>query len=137
MENLLLGLHKEIGETLCPAQARFKARAPDGTKWEKSIRARVEGGQTLSDTRVLRNSVTYRATPKRVDVGTNDKRAATHQFGAKIRPKKVKALRFKVGDRWATKKLVRIPARPFIGLSEDDEKEINEIIRERIGEVLK
>lgn len=132
-------MHKEIGEHLVSsAQERFKAEtAPDGTKWEKSIRARMEGGQTLSDTRRLRNSITCAARPDKVEVGTNDKRASTHQNGAVIRAKKAKALKFRVGKRWAVKKEVRIPARPFLGISEDDEKEINEIIRERLQECLK
>ncbi len=133
------GLHKEIGEELVAStQLRFREEtAPDSTKWPQSIRAREEGGQTLSDTRRLRNSITAAARPDRVEVGTNDKRAAVHQFGAVIRPKRAKALRFRVGKRWATKQEVSIPARPFLGVSDDDEQAIKEIIQERIGELLK
>ncbi|NHM25458.1 phage virion morphogenesis protein [Desulfofundulus sp. TPOSR] len=132
-------LHKEIGEHLVSStQERFKTEtAPDGTKWPQSIRAREEGGQTLSDTRRLRNSISYAARPDRVEVGTNDKRAPVHQFGATIRPSRAKALKFQVGGRWAVKKLVRIPARPFLGLSDDDQVAISEIIRERLEECLK
>jgi phage virion morphogenesis protein len=132
-------LHKEIGEHLVAStQMRFKEEtAPDGTRWPQSIRAREEGGQTLSDTRRLRNSITCAGRPDRVEVGTNDIRASTHQFGAVIRAKRAKALKFRVGGRWAVKKAVRIPARPFLGLSDDDQEAINEIIRERLEECLK
>lgn len=132
-------LHKEIGQCLVSStQERFKTEtAPDGTKWPPSIRAREEGGQTLSQTRRLRNSITYTARPDRVEAGTNDKRARTHQLGATIKPKRAKALKFMVGKRWAVKQSVTIPARPFMGISEDDIAEINEIIREHLEEVLK
>jgi len=132
-------LHKEIGEQLVAStQMRFKEEtAPDGTKWPQSIRAREEGGQTLSDTRRLRSSITYAARPDRVEVGTNDKRASVHQNGAVIKPKRAKHLRFRIAARWAQKEEVRIPARPFIGLSDDDHAAINEIIKNRIEEQLK
>lgn len=132
-------LHKEIGEQLLSStQERFKTqRGPDGRKWKPSIRVRTEGGQTLSDTRRLRNSLTTTARPDRVVVGTNDIRARLHQEGGEIKPKKVKALRFKVGGRWAVKKSVTMPARPYLGISPEDEKLIQDIIRNNIEEALK
>ena len=133
------GLHKEIGEHLVSStQERFRTEtSPAGSKWPPSIRARKEGGQTLSQTRRLRNSITMAARPDRVEVGTNDKRASVHQNGAIIRPKAAKALKFMVGKRWAVKKEVRIKARPFLGINGDDHEAINEIIKERIEECLK
>jgi phage virion morphogenesis protein len=132
-------MHKEIGEALVAStQRRFKTETgPDGKKWPQSIRARMEGGQTLSDTRRLRNSVTAASRPDRVEVGTNDKRAAIHQYGGIIRAKRAKALRFSIGGQWAVKKLVRIPARPFIGINDADNKAINEIVRDYLGDCLK
>ena len=70
-------------------------------------------------------------------VGTNVKYAATHQFGEPgrtIRARKKKALRFQVGGKWVTKKQVRItiPARPFLGLSEDDMQEMKATVEEFI-----
>lgn len=65
------------------------------------------------------------------------KYAATHQFGEPgrtIRARKKKALRFQVGGKWVTKKQVRItiPARPFLGLSEDDMQEMKATVEEFI-----
>lgn len=133
------GLHKEIGEQLLSTtQQRFKTeRGPDGRKWTPSIRARSEGGQTLSQTRRLRNSITTYARPDRVAVGTNDIRARIHQYGGTITPKRARVLRFQIGTRWAVKKSVTIPARPYLGISEDDEGLIQDIIRERFEEALR
>jgi len=70
------------------AQLRFRtATGPDGQAWLKSFRARNEGGQTLSLTRRLRNSITYEAGNTSVTVGTNVVYAAIHQFGGVIRAK--------------------------------------------------
>lgn len=41
--------------------------------------------------------------------------AATHEYGATIRAKSGKYLRFKIGNQWVSKKQVKIPARPMVG----------------------
>ena len=68
---------------------------------------------------------------------TNVKHGATHQFGERgrtIRAKTRKGLRFQVGGRWVTKKQVKvsIPARPFLGLSEEDMEEIKATVEDFI-----
>ncbi|MCU0918725.1 MAG: phage virion morphogenesis protein [Burkholderiaceae bacterium] len=71
------------------AQLRFRTtRGPDGQAWPKSRRASEEGGQTLSLTRRLRNSISTAATSTTASVGTNVVYAAIHQFGGIIRAKK-------------------------------------------------
>jgi phage virion morphogenesis protein len=71
------------------AQMRFRTeKTPEGQAWEKSYRARTEGGQTLSLTRRLRNSITAAHGPTTASVGTNVAYAAIHQFGGVIRAKK-------------------------------------------------
>jgi phage virion morphogenesis protein len=70
-------------------QLRFRTmRAPDGQPWQKSRRAEAEGGQTLSLTRRLRNSITSAWDRLTATVGTNVIYAAIHQFGGIIRAKK-------------------------------------------------
>ena len=118
---------------------RFKeGRAPDGRRWKTSIRAATTGGKTLIDSSQLRNSIKAKSDASGFAVGTNVKHAATHQFGEPgrtIRAKKAKALRFQVGGRWVTKKQVKvsIPARPFLGLSEDDMQEIKATVEDFVG----
>ena len=118
---------------------RFKqSKDPSGKRWKTSIRAATTGGKTLIDSSQLRNSIKAKSDASGFAVGTNVKHAATHQFGEPgrtIRAKKAKALRFQVGGRWVTKKQVKvsIPARPFLGLSEDDIQEIKATVEDFVG----
>lgn len=82
--------------------------------WPKSARAVAEGGQTLVDRGILRNSFQILAGRQSTQVGTAVKYAAVHQFGATIRAKTSRGLRFKIGDQWITKHSVTLPARPFL-----------------------
>lgn len=149
-----------IGRVLkTSAQLRFReGRGPDGTAWQQSFRAQLEGGQTLSLTRRLRNSISYKADQTSTEVGTNVAYAAIHQFGGVIRaksgpflaipitqqarragsPRNMKHLvvaqslkgQFMLLDHrsgtvhYLLRKQVRMPARPFLGVSDDDRTEL-------------
>ncbi|MYE01471.1 MAG: phage virion morphogenesis protein [Alphaproteobacteria bacterium] len=117
---------------------------PNRQPWKKSLRAKRQRGQTLTDTGRLRKSITWNRLPDGVEVGTNVVYAAIHQFGGKtkpriIRPKRAKALAFRVGNvaggrgvlRFASKVRhpgSRIPARPFLGIDDRDRRAIRRII---------
>ena len=109
---------------------RFKNSVdPTGKRWKVSIRAASDGGKTLIKTAQLRNSIKAKSDETGFAVGTNVKHAAPHQFGEPgrtIRAQRAKALRFQVGGKWVSKKQVKIkiPARPFLGLSDEDMQEI-------------
>ena len=124
-------LAEAIGEALVAGtQDRFeRGEAPDGSKWPASKR----GGQTLMDTGRLKNSIGYEASPALVVVGTSAEYAATHQFGAHIEAKNAKTLKFKVNGKWVSKKSVDIPARPFIGLSDEDVAEAKGCVLDHIA----
>lgn len=160
---------KGIGRVLkTGAQLRFRSgKSPDGRSWQQSHRAREEGGQTLSLTRRLRNSITYRAEHDSVEVGTNVVYAAIHQFGGIIRAKNGPFLaipitpearaagsprnmpnlvvtqsikgQFMLVDKdsgtvhYLLKKQVKIPARPFLGASDDDRTELLRIMDEHLS----
>lgn len=119
---------------------RFKqSKDPSGKRWKVSIRAATEGGKTLIQSSQLRNSIQSRSDATGFAVGTNAKHAATHQFGENgrtIRARRKKALRFQVGGIWVSKKQVRIriPARPFLGFSDDDMQEIKATTEEFLQE---
>ncbi len=119
---------------------RFKNSIdPSGKRWKVSIRAASEGGKTLIKSAQLRNSIKSRSDETGFAVGTNVKHAATHQFGEPgrtIRARRAKALRFQVGGKWVSKKQVRIriPARPFLGLSDEDMQEIKATAEEFLQE---
>jgi phage gpG-like protein len=92
-----------------------------------SIRALLQGGRTMTDTGRLAASITHEADEAGVAIGTNVAYGAIHQTGGTITAKTSSGLRFRVGGQWVTKQSVTIPARPFLGIDEDDEKEIEAI----------
>lgn len=118
---------------------RFKqSKDPTGRRWKTSIRAATTGGKTLVASAQLRNSIKVKSDASGFAIGTNVKHAATHQFGEPgrtIRAKTSKGLRFQVGGQWVTKKKVKvsIPARPFLGFSEDDLQEMKGTVEDFIG----
>lgn len=140
------GLFEQIGMSLVTStQARFeRGQAPDGSPWPPSMRAKLTGGKTLIETARLMRSVTYQANDGGVEVGTNVIYAAIHQLGGNInRPARQQTLTFKRGkdgkrQQGFRKKgrgnetrtvsigagIVHMPARPFLGLDDDDQREI-------------
>lgn len=116
------GVMAEIGEMLTSSTVeRFDAgQGPDGESWEPSRRAEQEGGKTLVDTGRLRGSIGYEASPAQVAVGSNVASARIHQLGGQT------------GRGHA----VTLPARPYIGISEDDIKEARAILRDHLVAVL-
>lgn len=118
---------------------RFNSQeSPDGTKWKPSIRAASTDGKTLIQSSGLRTSIRSTANSSSAAVGTNLIYAATHQFGDQrtIRAKNGKYLRFQIGNKWVSVPSVRvnIPARPFLGVSKEDEEEIRELFEDMFKE---
>jgi phage virion morphogenesis protein len=114
---------------LSQTQERFLEEAgPDGEKWPVSLRVKFGGGNTLRDSQRLFQSLTYQADADSAEIGTNLIYAAVHQFGAVIRAKNAKALRFHIPgvDGLMSRKSVRIPDRPFLGLNAENRDAIAE-----------
>lgn len=112
-------LSNKIGEALVVStRQRFKdEKSPSGEKWDPSNRAVEQGGQTLSDTARLKNSIRYEATSDTVFVGTNVKYAAIHQFGS---------------DGGSFKRPSGVIARPFLGISKEDLEEAKDIAAKHV-----
>lgn len=111
----------------------------DDKPWQKSWRARMQGGTTLRDTSRLYNSIKYTVLDggKRVIVGTNVFYAPVMHYGATIRAKTGKYLKFKTTmGGWAQIQSVIIPPRPFLGMSVDDSQEVLFEIEEYLLELL-
>lgn len=138
-----LELHKAIGLELRDAtDRRFKRGVdPDERPWPKSMRAYLQGGQTLRDTGLLQSSITFAPDRTGLDfgvIGSNLKYARIHQYGGVIRPKKAKALTFALADGTLVKvKKVVMPARPYIGLSVTDKDDLVELTTEYMKGLLK
>ena len=93
----------------------YKEQAPDGTKWKPLSPARIKqrmkrhksgNMKILQDTGELRRSVQYEAKQTYVRIGSNLIYARTHQFGRG-----------------------KIPARPFLGVTPNEQQHINDMFR--------
>jgi phage gpG-like protein len=129
---------KDVGEVILESIQRNirEGRSPEGKAWRPSIRAAVEGGVTLRDTSAhLYNRLHVVAESDRVAVSADWEFAHVHQFGAVIRPKEAKALRFQLANgQWVTTKKVVIPPRPFMGVRDEDWGEIHDTLMEHLLE---
>lgn len=133
-------LMESVGEALVSGTLkRFSDQEdPQGKQWEPSARAAEEGGETLTKTAALRNSIDYAATSDKVMVGSNLPYARIHQKGGTIKPKKAKKLVFKGrGGKKVAVDEVTIPARPYLGVSPDDMKEVRETISDFLAGTFK
>ena len=131
---------------------RFRnEEAPDGTKWKPSKRTSTsrKREKILTNTGRLKRSINSKADRRGFAVGTNVVYAATHQFGDEnrelgpltIKAKKAKSLMFNIGGKDIFVKKVHIPslkvsipARPFLGISEEDIAEIRATLIELVGD---
>lgn len=102
--------------------------APDGSKWLPSIRAKETGGKTLTDSARLKQSITHKASSDQVEIGTNVIYAGVHQRGATIHGNPHLRFRLPGGLGFRTVEQVVIPQREFLGISADDEDEIEALI---------
>lgn len=125
----LSGLNQSIADELYGStKARFiDKKAPDGSTWDdlSPLTKQLKGNDNiLVDSNNLLDSITRYYTDSSAVVGTAADYAPTHQFGATIRPKNGQYLRFGNKNGGASLTSVTIPARPFIGISAEDEREI-------------
>ena len=142
------GLMDEIGQTMVlSTKARMQAGiSPDGTPFAPrsavtlaryAAEGRKFGPKPLWLTGAMRQNVAHSAGPDHVSWGSNAIQAAVMHFGAeqgefgaaigRTRPseKRAKSLDYFTPIPWG-----RIPARPFLGLSEQDRTDITEIVGE-------
>ena len=136
-------------------ERRFKTQTgPDGTAWTP-LQKRYAGRKKYNKTRILtlrgylRGGIHYQASgDNAVEIGTNSVYGAIHQFGGVIdMPARAATVRFrsKAGrilfagkkHKRATEKTVnigahqvKIPARPFLGISDEDDVRLQAILQE-------
>ncbi|WP_273792381.1 phage virion morphogenesis protein [Brucella anthropi] len=95
---------------------------PEGAPWKPNI----TGTSILYRSGALARSIDYIATPTSVMIGSSLVYARIHQLGGTIRPKTAKALAFMIGGMVRLVQSVTIPARKYLGLSTQDQREIIE-----------
>jgi len=102
-----------------------------GKALEPSRRAQADGGKTLIDKGQLRDSYTYQvfADGSGVEVGSDLIYAAIHHFGGETGRRRSRAsLRSRHTAHPVHNHAVTLPARPVLGINEDDEQEIDVIV---------
>lgn len=111
--------------------------APDGSAWQQSIRAKEEGGQTLTDSSQLRSSIHAEAANGSVRWGSNKIYARMMNDGGTIRAKGGGKLKFQLpgGLGFRSVEEVTIPARPFLGINAEDEAELVALTEEYAAEI--
>ena len=105
-------------------------RDPDGKSWSPSRRAQEQGGKTLQNSNRLFQSLSSEATQAFAAWGSNVIYAGIHQLGGTIKAKNGKKLVFKGYRGFVSVSQVEIPARPYLGISKDDESEIEHIVHD-------
>ncbi len=106
-------------------------KSPDGESWKtlnSEYKKTKRNSRILTESGRLRDSINYRATRDQVTVGTNVIYAAVHQLGATIKPKSASHLVFRLTSGIVLAKSVTIPARPYLGISDDDQVMISETV---------
>jgi len=100
--------------------------SPGGAAWQAN-RARTS---TLYKSGALSDSIDYQASAASVLVGSGLVYSRIHQYGGVIKPKNGSALKFWWVSggftNFAIVKSVTMPARPYLGLSADNQNEIVE-----------
>lgn len=95
-------------------------RSPDGEPWqplspEYAKRKKKNKDKILRLNDILRDTLAYNIGNQSLEFGSNKEYAAIQHFG---------------GSADMSPRLAAIPARPFLGLSKEDENEVIEILRE-------
>ncbi|KGQ56922.1 phage morphogeneis protein [Gallibacterium anatis] len=120
-------LYGVLGETLKKIhKERFKQEvAPDGKKWQalSPITRQIKGNnRILKQDGYLSQKTAYNYDEHHVEFGSDAKYARLHQFGGKIVPKNAKRLRF--GESKIFAKKADIPARPWLGVNDQDKQQL-------------
>jgi phage virion morphogenesis protein len=127
-------------------QERFDTQqSPDGNSWKAlaqkttayyASKGLLGARSILVGEGTLRDSITsaVKGGAWSVLVGATMEYAAVHQFGAEIKPKSAKAL-FVPGYGMLPK--VTIPARPYLGVSQDDTKAIENVVAAFLEGIIK
>ena len=102
---------------------------PDGVQWTMSRRVQNKGGKTLLDSHRLRNSIHFEAGPDFVEVGSDVIYSAVHQLGAAVGAfGRWQHFGPNGEDRSRPLPFGSIPARPYLGVSNEDRSVIADLV---------
>lgn len=139
------GMFENIGAMLTTStQHRFDTGiGVDGSPWPPSLRVKKHGGKTLLLSARLYRSFSYQASAGGLEFGTNVIYAALLHFGGDVaHAARTAVLHFKTNKRTGQSRFAKpgkadrarkatigahtshMPARPFVGLDDDDDRSI-------------
>ena len=154
-EYLLRSTRERAAKQIDPDGNKWRALSPGYAKWKAKKRPGVP--VLKFDFHMLGDQLSYEAGQDELLVGTNAPYGAIHQFGGtvhraahsrKLAFGKDKPNRMKVfaragskdvdHEQWATVDAydVTLPARPWLGLSQEDDTELLAIVVDHLGEAL-
>ena len=110
--------------------------APDGAAWAPRSLLNRSRKPLLNRAGDLGDSVASTATSRTARWGTNRVYARIHQLGGVVRPRRRRALRFEQGGRPIFARRVTIPARPYLGWGDEEERQANQVVRRWFDEAL-
>ena len=124
-----------LGESQTRRRLTDEKTAPDGTPWQPN-RA---GTAILTQTgQHLLQSIAFYATADEAVWGAAWEFAHIHQEGAVIKPKTAAVLRFRTPEgRWVSKKSVTIPKREVVGISTENRAEIEDLVSDHFGRLMR
>lgn len=154
-EYLLRSTRERAAKQIDPDGNKWRALSPGYAKWKAKKRPGVP--VLKFDFHMLGDQLSYEAGQDELLVGTNAPYGAIHQFGGTVhRPAHSRKLAFgkdkpnrmkvfaRAGskdvdhEQWATVDAydVTLPARPWLGLSQEDDTELLAIVVDHLGEAL-
>lgn len=113
----------------------IEKRSPEGAAWKPAR----DNPNTLVRSGRLAGSIDYRVEGDGVRVGSMiaaPPYPAVHQRGAVIRPRKARVLRFVAGGRVFFRRSVTVPARPWLGVSAENRRELRDEIKAAVRDLV-
>lgn len=131
-QEVLLSL-AQLGAGQTQARIESEKRSPEDDPWEPSGAQRKPGQSLLFMEGNLAQSLMGDVSGDEATWGSNLVYAAIHQFGGVIEPKNAKKLVFEMGGQTVFADSVSIPARPYLGISDDNASELEELALEMVA----
>jgi phage gpG-like protein len=114
------------GMNMIKRRISVEKTTPSGKPWKPNL----DGTSTLVRSGGLLDSITYISGETKATIGTDWPYASIHNYGATIRSGGY--MRFMSGGSWWRTKLVQIPAREFMGWSDNNVRELENVVRQSL-----
>ena len=110
-----------LGQEQTRHRLEVEHRAAEGVPWKKTFDGRAA---LFVDGTHLARSIDYTSGESEARWGSGVVYARIHQFGGVITPVNAKCLAFNLGGKKVFSMKSVMPARPYVGLSEDNKREM-------------